>query len=177
MADKNGLLVKKAFRTISDTTYVAYKVWFNEKGYAADDPYVYIYDGNTQYYAQTINKKAYLCVRESNYLLFIIPDKTFIPHESKTISTGWFGYSPIYLNKDGSIKTGFVKNSNHEGNTKYILASNTGAVWKVVGETVTVDSLDYNTLYKINGKTYFFDNGECYHRRTRGQNGCCRRGY
>ncbi|MBR2668878.1 MAG: hypothetical protein IKE36_03670, partial [Solobacterium sp.] len=157
MADKNGLLVKKAFRTVSDITYVAYKVWFNEKGYAADDPYVDIYDGNTQYYAQTINKKAYLCVRGSQYLYFIIPDITFIPHESKTISTGWFGYSPIYLNKDGSIKTGFVKNSNYEDNTKYILASNTGAVWKVVGETVTIDSLDYNTLYKINGKTYFFD--------------------
>ncbi len=154
MADKNGALVKKAFRTVSDSTYVTYKVWFDEKGYAADDPYDYIYYGNTKYYAQTINKKAYLCVMGSHYLMFVIPDKTFIPHESGTISTGWFGYSPIYLNKDGSIKTGFVKYGEH---TNYILASSTGAVWNINGETVTFDSLDYNTLYKIDGKTYFFD--------------------
>ena len=158
MADKNGVLVRKTFKTLSDSTHGTYKVWFDERGYIAQYTSGWLYyDGNADYYALNVNKKAYLCYQGPDSLFFIIPGKTKIPGLSgETFKTGWFGNgdSPIYLNKDGSIKTGFVKRGE---DTRYVLASATGIVFTLYGDVTEIGYDDFNTLFKIGGKIFCFD--------------------
>ncbi|MBQ6221716.1 MAG: hypothetical protein IJJ44_03810, partial [Solobacterium sp.] len=157
MADKNGVLVKKTFKTLSDGTHGTYKVWFDEKGYIAQYTEGWLYhDGNADYYAINLNKKPYLCFTGPDYLMFVVPGKTNRPGWSEVFTTGWFGNSdsPIYINKDGSIKTGFVKRG---GDTRYIHVSSVGFTWAVDGYPMEIGYDNYNTLFKIGGKIYCFD--------------------
>ena len=158
MADKNGVLISKTFKTLSDSTHGTYKVWLNENGYVAQNISGWLYDdGNADYYALKQGGKSYLCFAGPDYLFFVIPGKTAIPgFPGEVFKTGWFGNgdSPIYINKDGSIKTGFV---NHAGDTRYVHASAVGIVYVLYGDTKLIGYDDYNILFKIGGKIYCFD--------------------
>ena len=158
MADKNGVLIKKAFRTISDSISGTYKVWLNEYGFAGGYSST-IYQNEIYYTSVYANKKAWLLLdSDGGYDKIIIPGKTIIPGtDGATYKTGWIGGedSPVYLNKDGSIKTGFVKHGNH----KYYIATNQiGYVYKVHEEVLSLGFEDRsNVLFKIKGKIYYFD--------------------
>ena len=155
MADKNGVLYKKTFRTLTDASHGSYKVYLNEYGFAVDDG-AEIYESDIKYYSYALNGKAYLVFNAPNYTGFVIPGKTVKPGTTDVYSAGWQGQSdsPVYLNKDGTIKTGFVK---HGSMTKYIVVTPYGDVWCAVSYPEYFDSTNYTILYNIGEKTYFFD--------------------
>lgn len=152
LTDKNGAVYKKTFRTLSNSTYGQYKVYCMENGTLAY-PTMPIYDdGTNEYFAFTINKKLYFGFYFDGYLAFVIPGKT------AGIKTGWFGDDPdrpIYINKDGSVKTGFIK---RDGVTHYLLTGTYYSGEFLTGWTTSFDDgVVRNILYKIGGKNYFFD--------------------
>ncbi|MBR2670029.1 MAG: hypothetical protein IKE36_09595 [Solobacterium sp.] len=158
MADKNGVLYKNTFRTITTEEAGTVKVYFNEDCYAIPCNIPPVYSDGAHYYAWYAKKKSWLAIAGmmEPYLLFVVPGKTKNPYSpGEIIKTGQIGgsNSPIYLNKDGSIKTGFVKTS--EG-TRYLAKFDYGYVIPVQGDTVHADT-ERNLLYWINNKTYFFD--------------------
>ena len=161
MADKNGVLAKNAFRTAYDgDTYVTCKVWFDENGQAVSEGTLFFTDPFTGIGYYTVR------VKDKNYLLFSMAPYTkgiSLPGKTYGCSEGWQGGedNPVYLNKDGSIKTGFVK---HGAKTFYIAANeyNTAVLSNYVQNGSELPnppdySLYYSVLYRINGKTYFFD--------------------
>ncbi|MBQ6223506.1 MAG: hypothetical protein IJJ44_12925, partial [Solobacterium sp.] len=161
MADKNGVLIKKAFRNVTDSRYGTYKVWLDERGSVAETFQSVGPDGSDPYYTATINKKAYLGIEISQsysyYYGVVIPGKTIDPVTGTTFKTGWVGgeNSSIYLNKDGSIKSGFVTN----GATKKYIATTTMGIAQTLRDTELHLYGDpaANILYKIKGKIYYFD--------------------
>ncbi|MBQ6222029.1 MAG: hypothetical protein IJJ44_05425 [Solobacterium sp.] len=158
MADKNGVLYKNTFRTITTEEAGTVKVYFNEDCYAIPGSASIYYDNGVYYYAWYAKKKSWLAIAGmmEPYLLFVVPGKTKNPYSpGEKIKAGQVGgsNSPIYLNKDGSIKTGFVKTA--EG-TRYLATIDYGYVVPVQGNTVYPDT-ERNLLYWINNKTYFFD--------------------
>ncbi len=162
MADKNGVLIKNTFKTVTTEANGTFNVWFTDYGFALSScPEVYRDENGNSYCSMIAKKKAWLCIRTSgNYLGFVIPGKTKIPYSGEqTFKTGWFGGddSPIYLNKDGSIKTGLVKHGNTIKYIATISVQNIGYALTIPGRTENVYGINRNMLYQINGKTYFFD--------------------
>ncbi|MDO4191665.1 MAG: hypothetical protein Q4D24_00055 [Erysipelotrichaceae bacterium] len=161
MADKNGVLVTKTFKTVTTEANGTFKVYFDAQGRAVGNGPELYYDGN-YYYGLYVNKKVWLAISASGgYPGCVIPGKTIIPGTSgDTFQTGWFGNSdsPIYLNKDGSIKSGLVK---HDQKTTYIgtfIYEGTGYAYRLFGEYVPYpEGVHSNLLYSIKGKTYFLD--------------------
>ncbi len=153
--EKNGVLAKDTFKTYHTGSDGTFKIYFTKEGTVLQDA-LEIY-GN--FYSWYVKKKAWLGFEtEDHFIGFVIPGKTTYPGSmSEIIKAGWIGNSdsPVYLNKDGSIKTGFVK---RDGHTRYIAVLSSGYVIPVAGDYAYVGTSEqHNLLYKINGKTYFFD--------------------
>ncbi|MBQ6223103.1 MAG: hypothetical protein IJJ44_10875 [Solobacterium sp.] len=153
--EKNGVLARDTFKTYHTGSDGTFKIYFTKEGTVLQDaPEIY---GN--FYSWYVKKKAWLGFEtEDHFIGFVIPGKTTYPGSmSEIIKAGWIGNddSPVYLNKDGSIKTGFVKRAGH---TRYIATMNTGYVVPVVGDYAYFSTPEQrNILCNIKGKTYFFD--------------------
>ncbi|MBQ1532254.1 MAG: hypothetical protein IIZ57_08955 [Solobacterium sp.] len=155
---KNGVLYKKTFATVNDGSFGQYKVWLDENGFAAGNSSM-IYEYDVKYFGNYANGKSWLTFDTGkNYDGFVIPGKTLKPGTGKAYTAGWQGSqydSPVYMNKDGSIKTGFVK---HGSNTWYLAAAPYGAVNRIYSDPLNLDGTSRTVLFRINGKTYYFDN-------------------
>ncbi len=157
MPGKNGVLNKKKFMTVNDSSAGQYKIWLDENGFAVNYCTV-VYEQGMKYHAYYVNGKSWLTFDTGKgYYGFVIPGKTIISDLGTAYTAGWQGSqddSPLYLNKDGSLKTGFVK---HGANTKYLASAAYGLVTSITSDPINMDGTNRTLLFKINGKTYFFD--------------------
>ncbi len=155
---KNGVLNKNTFAEVNDGSAGRYKVWLDEDGFAVADG-SRIYEHDIIYYGYYVKGKSWLTFDTGNgYFGFVIPGKTIKAGIGTAYTAGWQGSqydSPLYMNKDGSIKTGFVK---HGPCTWYLAAAPYGLVSIINSSPVSLNGISRSVLFRINGKTYFFDN-------------------
>ena len=154
---KNGVLAKNTFAAVNDPVYGQYKVWLDKNGCASYRSEL-LYENDIEYYGYYAKGKSWLTFDTGNgYVGFVIPGKTIKPGLGTAYTAGWQGSqynSPIYLNKDGSIKTGFVKHGSH---TWYLDAAPYGMVFMLSSDLLNLDGTIRTVLWQIGGKTYFFD--------------------
>ncbi len=155
---KNGVLYKKTFATVNDGSVGQYKVWLDENGFAAGYSGM-LYEYDVKYYGYYVNGKSWLTFDTGKgYDGFVIPGKTLKAGTGTAYTAGWQGSqysSPVYMNKDGSIKTGFVK---HGSDTWYLASAPYGSVNIIDSYPFDLDGTPRTALFRINGKVYYFDN-------------------
>ncbi len=138
VTDKNGVLTRNAFKTIKGTG----TVYFNEEGQALRNEYIYVIKGKVY----NLTAASYYLANEDVYVDVSVVDKP--------AKAGWTtGGDPMYINKDGTIKTGFLTNPK-TGRKMYFTVWN-GYEFRVL-DCVNADS--QGTVWRIGGKLYCFDN-------------------